>query len=180
MSGLTLTPAHDRGFSDQLVTGYQAGATVYDLATRFKVHRTTVSQHLHRRVAAMRGLSLYESQVDMATRLAERPCPACRGRRRRRADAPATLTAWPPWPGCGSRSPRCGPRPAPTSVRVRPGPAARRPGKPAPSTCCCRRPAAICSLIRTLPACQQCSGNWTPQRRSRHGYSRNPELAAAI
>ena len=54
-----------------LVTGYQAGATVYDLATRFKIHRTTVSQHLHRRGAAMRGLSLHESQVDLATRLYE-------------------------------------------------------------------------------------------------------------
>ena len=55
----------------ELVISYQAGATVYDLATRFKIHRTTVSQHLHRRGAAMRGLSLHESRVDLATRLYE-------------------------------------------------------------------------------------------------------------
>lgn len=33
-----------------LVEGYQAGATVYELASRFKIHRVTVSQHLHRQV----------------------------------------------------------------------------------------------------------------------------------
>lgn len=31
-----------------LVGGYEAGATVYELAVRFKIHRTTVSEHLHR------------------------------------------------------------------------------------------------------------------------------------
>ena len=52
------------------------------------------------------------------------------GRRRPRSGAPGTVTARPPWPGCGSRSPRRGPRPAPTSVPVRPAPAATRQGRP--------------------------------------------------
>jgi DNA-binding transcriptional ArsR family regulator len=56
----------------ELVARYHAGATIYDLAERFKIHRTTVSQHLHRRGVTMRGLSLDESQVDHATWLYER------------------------------------------------------------------------------------------------------------
>jgi hypothetical protein len=43
---------------------------------------------------------------------------------------PGGVTARSPWPGCGSRSPRRGPRPAPTSVPVRPAPAATRHGRP--------------------------------------------------
>jgi hypothetical protein len=42
-----------------------------------------------------------------------------------RAGAPGTMTAR-PWPGGGSSSPRRGPRPAPTCVPARPGPAATR------------------------------------------------------
>jgi hypothetical protein len=41
----------------ELVTRYQQGATVYDLAERFTIHRTTVSGHLHRRGVRLRGLS---------------------------------------------------------------------------------------------------------------------------
>jgi DNA-directed RNA polymerase specialized sigma24 family protein len=39
---------------DELVRGYQDGASVYDLATRFGVHRATVSLHLHRAGIATR------------------------------------------------------------------------------------------------------------------------------
>ena len=42
----------------ELVTRYQEGATVYDLAKRFSIHRTTVSGHLHRRGVRLRGLAL--------------------------------------------------------------------------------------------------------------------------
>ena len=59
------------------------------------------------------------------------PRPARPGRRRPRSGAPGKATARPPRPGCGSRSPRRGPIPAPTSVPVRPAPAATRPGRPA-------------------------------------------------
>jgi DNA-directed RNA polymerase specialized sigma24 family protein len=37
-----------------LVDGYWSGATVYELADRFKIHRTTVSQHLRRQQVPMR------------------------------------------------------------------------------------------------------------------------------
>jgi hypothetical protein len=42
-SGTATAPALDPTNLD-----YQAGATVYELATRFKIHRVTVSEHLHR------------------------------------------------------------------------------------------------------------------------------------
>jgi DNA-directed RNA polymerase specialized sigma24 family protein len=32
---------------DELVRGYQDGASVYELANRFGIHRGTVSRHLH-------------------------------------------------------------------------------------------------------------------------------------
>ena len=89
------------------------------------------------------------------------PRPARPGWHRPRAGAPGRVTARPPWPGCGSRSPRRGPRPAPTCVPARPAPAARRHGDPR-STRRSRRAAAIRSLIVTRPACQPRSGNWTP------------------
>jgi DNA invertase Pin-like site-specific DNA recombinase len=39
---------------DALVRAYEGGATVYELATRFKIHRTTVSEHLHHQGVKMR------------------------------------------------------------------------------------------------------------------------------
>ncbi|WP_425301637.1 helix-turn-helix domain-containing protein [Nocardia farcinica] len=43
----------------ELITGYQAGATVYELAARFGIERRTVSNILHRHEVPMRrrGLS---------------------------------------------------------------------------------------------------------------------------
>jgi DNA-binding CsgD family transcriptional regulator len=46
----------------ELVTDYEGGATVYDLAKRFKIHRNTVSGHLHLRDIKMRGQSMTEEQ----------------------------------------------------------------------------------------------------------------------
>jgi hypothetical protein len=54
---------------EQLVYGYQEGATVYELATRFRIHRLTVSRHLHRAGVAMRGRGLDEQEVDAAVQL---------------------------------------------------------------------------------------------------------------
>jgi DNA-binding CsgD family transcriptional regulator len=56
---------------DDLVAGYEAGATVYELAERFGIHRATVSEHLHRRGVGMRGAGLREEQVEVAVRLYE-------------------------------------------------------------------------------------------------------------
>jgi hypothetical protein len=56
----------------ELITRYQKGATVYDLAEWFHIHRTTVSGHLHRRGVKMRGQGLAESQVDQGIQLYER------------------------------------------------------------------------------------------------------------
>jgi predicted DNA-binding protein YlxM (UPF0122 family) len=49
-----------------LVAGYEAGATVYSLAERFKIHRVTVSQHLRRMGVTMRNRGLDERQVNHA------------------------------------------------------------------------------------------------------------------
>ena len=53
----------------ELISRYEDGATVYDLAKRFTIHRTTVSGHLHRRGVKVRGLSLDQRQVEGAIRL---------------------------------------------------------------------------------------------------------------
>lgn len=62
----------------ELVTRYQEGATVYDLAERFSIHRTTVSGHLHRRGVKLRGLSLDRRPVGVATRLYQQGWSAAR------------------------------------------------------------------------------------------------------
>jgi DNA-binding transcriptional ArsR family regulator len=56
----------------ELITQYRGGATVYDLAERYSIHRSTVSAHLHRRGVKMRRLGLGEQRVDLAIRLYKR------------------------------------------------------------------------------------------------------------
>jgi hypothetical protein len=53
----------------QLAAKYQEGATVNDLAERFKIHRTTVSAHLHLHGAQMRNRGMTEQQTVEAARL---------------------------------------------------------------------------------------------------------------
>lgn len=53
----------------ELVHGYQAGASVNELATRFGIHRATVAQHLHRNGVAIRRRGLDNHQIDHAVRL---------------------------------------------------------------------------------------------------------------
>lgn len=52
-----------------LVAGYLAGATVYELAAEFKIHRSTVSEHLKRQGIDMRGQGLTRDQVREAAEL---------------------------------------------------------------------------------------------------------------
>lgn len=54
---------------EALVDGYRNGATVYELATRFGIHRVTVSAHLHRHDVTMRCQGLNPEQVDHAVHL---------------------------------------------------------------------------------------------------------------
>jgi hypothetical protein len=54
-----------------LADGYRAGATVYELAVQFKIHRTTVSDHLRRQGVQMRRQSLDTQQLDVAAWLYE-------------------------------------------------------------------------------------------------------------
>jgi len=54
---------------DSLIAGYQAGATVYELAERFKIHRVTVSEHLHRAGTRMRRQGLSLDQIAQAASL---------------------------------------------------------------------------------------------------------------
>lgn len=55
----------------ELVAGYEAGASVYELAKRFKIHRSTVSNILHKMGVVMRKQSMTEDQTDEAARLYE-------------------------------------------------------------------------------------------------------------
>lgn len=53
----------------QLIEGYQAGATVYELGDQFGIERRTVSAILHRHGVAMRRRGLSEEQIDDAVRI---------------------------------------------------------------------------------------------------------------
>ncbi|MGQ0776412.1 MAG: hypothetical protein ACT4NY_18630 [Pseudonocardiales bacterium] len=53
----------------ELITGYQAGATVYKLGDRFGIERRTVSNILHRHHVPMRHRGLSSLQVDKAIHL---------------------------------------------------------------------------------------------------------------
>lgn len=53
----------------QLIEGYQSGATVYELAAQFGIERRTVSAILHRHGVPMRRRGLSEEQIDDAVRL---------------------------------------------------------------------------------------------------------------
>lgn len=54
---------------DQLVAAYETGATVYQLADRFKINRRTVSQIIKRRGVETRWKRLTEGDVNEAERL---------------------------------------------------------------------------------------------------------------
>src|SRR6185437_5356523 len=53
----------------ELITGYQAGATVYELGARFGIDRRTVSNILHRHDIPMRRRGLSPDQVDTGIHL---------------------------------------------------------------------------------------------------------------
>jgi hypothetical protein len=57
----------------ELIAGYQAGATVYELGARFGVERRTVSNILHRHDVPMRRRGLSPEHVDDATHGRPRP-----------------------------------------------------------------------------------------------------------
>jgi hypothetical protein len=52
-----------------LVDGYLAGATAYELADRFGIHRVTVSAHLHRQGVVLRRQGLDTESTAQALRL---------------------------------------------------------------------------------------------------------------
>ena len=79
---LTIQPPHQRylgtagrdhqpGYDQakQVIAGYQAGATVYELGNQFGIDRKTVSRILQRHNIPMRRTGLRPEQVDEATRL---------------------------------------------------------------------------------------------------------------
>lgn len=53
----------------ELISSYQAGATVYELAKQFGIDRKTVSRTLHRHQVPMRRRGLTTEQVDEPARL---------------------------------------------------------------------------------------------------------------
>ena len=52
-----------------LAEQYRSGATVYELAERFGIHRNPVSLHLHRQGVTMRRRGQDADQIDHAVRL---------------------------------------------------------------------------------------------------------------
>lgn len=54
---------------DELVVAYIAGATLVELAARFRVHRRTAAAHLYRRGISPRMRGLEPGQADEACRL---------------------------------------------------------------------------------------------------------------
>jgi hypothetical protein len=59
----------DQDQTQQLITSYQAGSTVYQLANEFSIERRTVSAILHRHPIPMRRRGLTNDQADDAERL---------------------------------------------------------------------------------------------------------------
>jgi transposase-like protein len=55
----------------QLIAGYQAGASVYELGERFEIDRKTVSRILHRHGVRLRRMGLSPEQVKEAVQLYE-------------------------------------------------------------------------------------------------------------
>ncbi len=53
----------------RLAERYRSGATVYELAAEFAIHRTTVSQHLHAAGVQMRRQPFRATQVEVAFEL---------------------------------------------------------------------------------------------------------------
>jgi len=51
---------------DELVAGYRAGATVYQLANEFRIHRGTVSLLLERHRVSLRNRPLSPAQIEQA------------------------------------------------------------------------------------------------------------------
>lgn len=58
--------------SAALVYGYEAGASISELAAQFGIHRTTVTQHLHRNHVTMRRRGLGNRQIDQAVGMYQR------------------------------------------------------------------------------------------------------------
>lgn len=56
----------------ELIAGYEAGATVYQLGERFGIDRRTVSKILHRHDVPMRRRGLSPGQIDEAVQLYEK------------------------------------------------------------------------------------------------------------
>jgi transposase len=52
-----------------MITGYQAGATVYELGRQFGVNRKAVSTILRRYGVSMRRQGLHSEQIEEAARL---------------------------------------------------------------------------------------------------------------
>jgi DNA invertase Pin-like site-specific DNA recombinase len=60
---------HDASEIAQLVAGYQAGSTIFELAEQFGCHHETVCRRLKTEGVQMRGRQLTPAQVDEAERL---------------------------------------------------------------------------------------------------------------
>jgi DNA invertase Pin-like site-specific DNA recombinase len=82
----------ERDQVQELIAGYKAGATVYELGRKFGIERRTVSNILHRHDVPMRRRSLSPEQVDEAVRLYRDGWPLARIGRRLEVDPTTVLT----------------------------------------------------------------------------------------
>ena len=76
----------------ELISGYQAGATVYQLGEQFGVDRRTVSAILHRHGVPMRSRGLSPDQIDEAAQFYREGWPLARIGKRMGVD-PTTVLA---------------------------------------------------------------------------------------
>lgn len=76
----------------ELITGYQAGATVYELGEQFNIERRTVSNILHRHGVPMRRRGLSAEQIDEAVRLYGQGWSLARIGRKMNVDPTTVLT----------------------------------------------------------------------------------------
>jgi Mn-dependent DtxR family transcriptional regulator len=82
----------DDSHVQELIEGYQARATVYELGDRFGISRQTVSEILHRHDVPMRRRGLSPEQIDEAVRLYEASQSLARIGERMSVDPTTVLT----------------------------------------------------------------------------------------
>lgn len=102
--------------TEALAADYTAGATVYDLADKYGIHRATVSEHLHRQGIPMRRRGLNPDQARLAAHLYQQGQSLARIGAHLAVD-PGTVRASLLAQGIATRDPHGRPKPAAAAHR---------------------------------------------------------------